>query len=371
MSRSNRARIGAVLEPLERRELLAATHFFVTQTNLVSNQAGVAANTDPNLTNAWGIAFPPGAEFWVSDNGSGFSSQFDGTGAPAAPPLVTIPAGGGAASSNPTGQVFAGGTMTFNGTPEVFVFVGEDGGITAWNGSGTVATMIHDNSASGAVYKGATIAKNASGQSELFVANFNSGKIEAYDNTFAPETLAAAAFTDKKVAKGYAPFNVQELDGNLYVTYAKQDADKHDDVKGSNHGFVDVFDTSGNLVRRFAHGGFTNSPWGVAKAPSTWGSIAGHILVGQFGSGRIEIYTPAGKARGFLKDNNNKPVTIDGLWAITPGPGSATASTEDLFFSAGPEDEKNGLFSKLTFGTKTVQGNSGGGNGGGGGGFMY
>ena len=363
-NRSNRVRVGAVLEPLERRELLSATHFFATQTNLVSNQAGVATNTDANLTNAWGISFGPGSEFWVSDNGSGFSSQYDGTGAAAIPPLVTIPAGGGAASSNPTGQVFAGGAMSFNVTPEVFVFVGEDGGITGWNGSGATATMIRDNSASGAVYKGATIAKDANGQSELFAANFNAGTIEAYDHTFAPVTLSATAFTDKKVAKGYAPFNVQEVDGNLYVTYAKQDAAKHDDVKGANHGFVDVFDTTGNLVRRFGRGGFMNSPWGVAKVPSTWGSIAGDILVGQFGSGRIEIFTPTGKARGFLKDNNNKPLTVDGLWAITPGPGSATASTDDLFFTAGPDDEKNGLFGKLVFGTKTVQGNSGGGGGG-------
>ena len=367
-NRPNRVPVGPLFEPLERRELLSATQFFVTQTNLISDQPGVATNTDANLTNAWGISFAPGGEFWVSDNGSGFSSQFDGNGAPAAPPLVTIPAGGGAASSNPTGQAFAGGTMTFNGTPEVFVFVGEDGGITAWNGSGTTATMVHDNSATGAVYKGATIAQDATGHSELFVANFNSGKIEAYDNTFAPVTLSATAFSDKKVAKGYAPFNVQAIDGNVYVTYAKQDAAKHDDAKGSGHGFVDVFDTSGNLVRRFARGSFLNSPWGVTVAPSSWGAIAGDILVGQFGSGRIEIYTPAGKARGFLKGNTNKPVTLSGLWALTPGSGSATASSQDIYFSAGPNDEKDGLFGKLTFGTKTVKGSSGGG---GGGGFMY
>jgi uncharacterized protein (TIGR03118 family) len=353
-----------MFEPLERRELLSATQFFVTQTNLVSNQTGVATNTDANLVNAWGISFAPGGEFWVSDNGTGASSQFDGTGAPAAPPLVTIPPGGTATTANPTGQVFAGGTMTFNGTPEVFVFVGEDGGITGWNGSGTTATMIKDNSSTGAVYKGATIAQDASGHTELFLANFNSGQIEAYDNTFTPVTLSSTAFSDKKVAKGYAPFNVQAIGGDLFVTYAKQNAQKHDDVKGSGHGFVDEFDTSGNLVRRFARGGFLNSPWGVTVAPSSWGAIAGDILVGQFGSGRIEIYTSSGKARGFLKNDSNKPVTIDGLWALTPGSGSATASTSDIYFSAGPDDESNGLFGKLVFGTKTLKSNSGGSTGG-------
>jgi uncharacterized protein (TIGR03118 family) len=359
-NKPNRVRVRPVLESLEQRQLLsAAPHVFATQTNLVSNQAGVAAHQDANLVNAWGISFAPGGEFWVSDNGTGSSSQYDGTGAPAAPPLVTIPPGGTATTSNPTGQVFTGGTMSFNGTPEVFAFVGEDGGITGWSGSGATATMIRDNSSTGAVYKGATIAQDANGHSELFVANFNSGKVEAYDNTFAPVALAGTAFTDKKVAKGYAPFNVQNIDGNIYVTYAKQNAQKHDDVKGSNHGFVDVFDTNGNLVRRFARGGFLNSPWGVAKAPSTWGSLAGDILVGQFGSGRIEIYSPTGKALGLLKDNKNKPIVIDGLWALTPGPGSATAGTGDIFFSAGPNEESNGLFGKLTFGAAAAKGSTG------------
>jgi len=213
--------------------------------------------------------------------------------------------------------------------------------------------MIRDNSASGAVYKGAAIASDANGHSELFVANFNSGAIEVYDNTFSPITPSTGAFSDKKIPKGYAPFNVQTIGTDLYVTYAKQNAEKHDDVSGNGHGYVDVYDTSGTLVRRFAHGSFLNSPWGVAQAPSTWGTLAGDILVGQFGNGRIDIFTPAGKSRGFLRDSSNKPVSISGLWALTPGPGSATASANDIFFSAGPNGEKDGLFGKLTFSTTT------------------
>lgn len=337
-----------LVEKLEPRQLLSASHTtFVTQTNLVSDQAGVAAVQDTNLINAWGISFASGGELWVSSNGKGLSQQYNGDGTSAAPASVTIPGAGGATPANPTGQVFAGGNMTFNGTPEIFVFVGEDGGITGWDGSGSAATMIHDNSAGGAVYKGATLATDANGHDELFVTNFRAGTVEAYDNTFTPISLSAGAFTDKKVPKGYAPFNVQNVNGSLYVTYAKQDDAKHDDVKGAGHGFVDIFDTNGKLLRRLAHGKFLNSPWGVAVAPSTWGKLAGDVLIGQFGNGTIDIYNSKGKFLSMLSTGKKKPVVIDGLWALSPGSGSATASTNSIFFTAGPNDESDGLFGKL------------------------
>ena len=334
------------VEPLEPRQFLSASHTFVTQTNLVSDQSGVAAITDPNLINAWGVSFPPGAEFWISANNSGLTLQYNGDGTTAQPPMVSIPGGGGANPSNPTGQVFTAGNMTSNGTPEVFVFVGEDGGITGWNGSGTTATMIHDNSP-GAVYKGATLTTDANGKTELLAANFRAGTIEAYDNTFTQVTLPAGAFQDKKIPKGYAPFNVQNLGGNIFVTYAKQNSLKHDDVKGNGHGMIDEFNSTGQLIRRFARGSFLNSPWGLAVAPSTWGSMAGDILVGQFGNGRIDLFNAKGQFLGFLKNSKNKPIVIDGLWALTPGSGSATASANTIFFTAGPDDETHGLFGKL------------------------
>jgi uncharacterized protein (TIGR03118 family) len=335
-----------MVEKLESRQLLSASHMFITQTNLVSDQSGVAAHTNTNLVNAWGVSFAPGGEFWISANNSGFSLQYNGDGSAAQPPMVTIPGGGGANPSNPTGQVFAGGTMTFNGAPEVFVFVGEDGGISAWNGSGTTATLIHDNSP-GAVYKGATLATDSNGNTELLAANFRAGTVDAFDHTFTPVSLPAGAFQDKKIPKSYAPFNVQNIGGNIYVTYAKQNAQKHDDVKGNGHGMVDVFNSSGQLIRRFARGSFLNSPWGVAVAPSTWGSMAGDILVGQFGNGRVDVFNTKGNFINFLKTSNNKPLVIDRLWALTPGSGSATASVNTIFFTAGPDDEKHGLFGKL------------------------
>jgi uncharacterized protein (TIGR03118 family) len=335
-----------LVEKLESRQLLSASHSFVTQTNLVSDQSGVAAHTDTNLVNAWGISFATGGELWISANNSGLSLQYNGDGTVAQPSMVTIPGGGGANPSNPTGQVFAGGNMTFNGTPEFFVFVGEDGGISGWNGSGTAATLIHDNSAT-AVYKGATLATDSTGNSELLVANFRAGTVEAYDHTFTAVSLPAGSFQDKKIPKGYAPFNVQNLGGNIYVTYAKQNAQKHDDVKGNGHGMVDVFNTSGQLIRRFARGSFLNSPWGLAVAPSTWGSMAGDILVGQFGNGRVDVFNSKGNFLGFLKNSHNKPLVIDGLWALTPGSGSATASVNSIYFTAGPNDESHGLFGKL------------------------
>jgi uncharacterized protein (TIGR03118 family) len=341
------------VEVLEHRRLLSASHAFITQTNLVSDQPGVATITDPNLINAWGVSFAPGAEFWISANNSGFSLQYNGDGTAAAPPMVTIPGGGGANPSNPTGNVFAGGNMSFNGTPEVFAFVGEDGAISAWNGSGTTATLIHDNSP-GAVYKGATLSTDANGNDELLAANFRAGTVEAYDHNFAPVSLPTGAFQDKKIPKGYAPFNVQDIGGDIYVTYAKQNSLKHDDVKGAGHGYVDVFNTGGQLIRRFAHGSFLNSPWGVSVAPSTWGSMAGDILVGQFGDGRIDLFNTNGKFLGFLKNSKNKPIVIDHLWALTPGSGSATASPNSIFFTAGPDDENHGLFGKLDFTVATA-----------------
>lgn len=364
----NASPLPETLEP--RRLLSAAPHVAVTQTNLVSNQPGVAAFTDANLQNGWGISFLPGAEFWVSSNGAGLSAQYDGTGAPAPPPVVTLPGGTGSTQSFPTGQAYAGGAMSFNGTPELFVFVGEDGAISAWNGTGTAATTIRDNAGAGAVYKGAAVAHNAAGQTNLFAANFHSGAIEVYDNTFAPVTPAAGAFSDKKIPKGYAPFNVQDVGGNLVVTYAKQDAAKSGDVKGNGHGFVDIFTTAGTLVRRLAHGAFMNSPWGVAAAPSTWGALAGDILVGQFGNGRIDVFNAKGKFVGLLRDAANKPLAIDGLWALSPGSGSATAPATDIFFSAGPHDEADGLFGKLSISTTAAgQGSNPGSNGTGG--FHY
>ncbi|HEY2587661.1 MAG TPA: TIGR03118 family protein, partial [Tepidisphaeraceae bacterium] len=299
--RFSESRTRARVEGLEARVFLAAQQPLVAQTNLISDQAGVALVQDPNLLNPWGVAFDPaGGELWISENNAGVASLYNVSGISAPTPLtptVIVPGGGStptsAQPSNPTGQVFAGGTgfpITENGVTmnSFFVFVGEDGAITGWNPSLDLnhAVIAVDNSAGGAVYKGATLAQTSSG-TDLFVANFNSGHIEVYDSSFANVT-PSSGFSDRTIPKGYAPFNVQDVGGQLYVTYAKQDALKQNDVPGAGHGFVDVFDTSGKLIHRLQRGAFLNAPWGVTVAPSTWGRLAGDVLVGQFGSGRID-----------------------------------------------------------------------------------
>lgn len=352
----------AQIEALERRRLLhGAPHgpaFFITQTNLVSDGFVPAQHVDKNLINPWGVSYSATSAFWVSDNNASVSTLYDGTGTPQS--LVVAIPGGGGASSNPTGQVFnsSAGFVVHEGTksgPAVFIFVGEDGGISGWNPTVDHANAILavDNSAvpdaaDGAVYKGAALAPVGHGKTDLFVTNFRSGAVEVYDDTFARVTLRAGAFHDSRIPAGFAPFNVQNINGKLYVTYAEQNDEKHDDVAGAGNGFVDVFNTEGRLLSRLQHGSFLNSPWGVTQAPASWGRLAGDILVGQFGSGNIDVFSH-GRFRGFLSDQTNAPISIDGLWDITPGNGGAAGNTSNIYFTAGLNHESDGLFGSLSF----------------------
>jgi uncharacterized protein (TIGR03118 family) len=353
----------ATIEKLEPRQLLSAAQLggSVTQTNLIADQASVGAPvTDPNLVNPWGVSFAPGGELWVSDNNAGLTSLYTvaGTTPPGVLQSFVIPGGGSTASNpvvgTPTGQVFTGGkgfgitNADGSRTSFDFVFVGEDGAITGWNGA-PQAQIVVDNSstptaASGAVYKGATLNQEGT---RLYAANFRAGTIEVYDQNFTQVSLGSRAFADRHIPKGYAPFNIQSIGSQLFVTYAKQNAEKHDDVAGAGHGFVDVFDENGKLERRFQHGGFLNSPWGVTVAPTSWGKIGGDIIVGQFGNGRIDVFSKSGNFRGFLDDASNHPITIDGLWDVTPDSNPADAA--NLYFTAGPQEETHGLFGALTF----------------------
>ena len=367
-----------LIETLERRQLLSGglgdDRGFVHQTNLVtSGNAGSekATFTDPTLINPWGLASSTTSPFWVSDNGAGVTTLYNGTGAkvklqlnpPPAPPFenVVIPPATGSTISNPTGQVFAGGdgfipdARNHPGVPAVFIFVGEDGGISAWNPAfkGNAVLAVDNGNADqnlNAVYKGVTIGDVGTSHF-LYAANFRAGQIEVYNTNFTPVTMPGG-FVDKHIPAGFAPFNVQSVGGNLIVTYAKQNATKHDDVAGAGNGFVDEFNTQGVLVRRFDRGRFLDSPWGVAQVPATatsWGKLAGDTLVGQFGSGRIDIFAPDGDFRGFLHDDvTGQRVTIDGLWALRFGNGAAAGPTDTLFFTAGTAGESAGLFGSLT-----------------------
>jgi uncharacterized protein (TIGR03118 family) len=306
------------------------------QHNLVSNIAGAADFTDPNLVDPWAIAFNAASPFWVSDHLSGKATIYSGNGTPSAT-VVTIPAAGGATTpGRPTGQVQNSSTafVLANGKAASFIFATDDGTISAWNG-GTVATVMVDNSNVSAVYKGLAI--NPSGPM-LYAANFRSGKIDVFSGTFSATTVPGG-FTDPNLPSGFAPFNIWALNGKLYVTYAKQDSAQFLDVAGAGNGFVDVFDFKGNLLNRLVSNGALNSPWGVAIAPAGWGAFGGNLLVGNFGDGTINAFdVNTGNKLGSLQDANGNIISIAGLWAIGFGNGGRGGDPSTLYFTAGVPD---------------------------------
>ena len=315
-----------------------------TQINLVSDIPGVAAVTDPNLANPWGVSFSPSSPFWVSDNKTGLATLYDGSGAIQGLVVTIPPPAGGAPPSAPTGQVFNGNPADFGGSH--FIFATEDGTIAAWT-SGTSAAL--EATTPGAVYKG--LALGASGNSTfLYATNFNSGNVDVFNSAFAPTTVSGG-FKDPNLPAGYAPFNIENINGQLYVTYALQDASKHDDVSGAGHGFVDIFDTNGNLLKRLVSSGALNSPWGMAVAPKGFGGFGGDLLVGNFGDGTINVFDSAGNLLATLDGPNGKPLVNEGLWDLTFGNGGKAGSASDLFFTAGiPGDgsvEDHGLFGSI------------------------
>jgi uncharacterized protein (TIGR03118 family) len=319
-----------------------------TVSNLVANQGGQANAVDPNLRNAWGIAFAPGGPFWVNDNAAGVSTLYGGDGS-VLPLVVTVPAPASAdpgSNGAPTGMIWnPSSAFRVPGTTlaSVFIFDTENGTIAGWNAGADLhnAVTAVDNSATGAVYKGLAFGSNATGN-HLYATDFHNGRIDVFDNLFNPVAVAGS-FSDPRLPAGYAPFGIQNIDGDLWVTYALQDADRHDDVGGPGAGFVDVFDTDGHLLRRFAQRGVLNSPWGLARAPYGFGQFSGAILVGNFKDGRINAFDARGHFIGSLRSAHGAPIVIDGLWALSFG-GAAKSSPESLYFTAGPDDESNGVF---------------------------
>ncbi len=338
-----------VLDPLEDRFLLSAGF---TQVNLSSDVPGLAPATDPNLINPWGLAYSPTGPFWFADNGSGVSDLLDGRGQPV-PLVVTVPPPAGAGGT-PTGTVFhagAGFDISENGVsaPARFLFATRDGGIFGWSSlvDPGRALLAVDNSSGGAVYTGLTLAADPAGRSSLYAADFGRGTIDVFDPDFRP-VVRPGAFRDPNLPDGYAPFNVQNVNNQLFVTYARRDADMRDDVPGAGHGFIDVYNTDGSLIRRIASGGALNSPWGLAQAPADFGPFGGALLVGNNGDGRINAYDPGtGAFLGELGDANGTPITVPGLWALKFGNGHAGGDSNTLFFTAGVGDEQHGLFGAI------------------------
>ena len=316
-----------------------------TQTNLVSDIPGMAKTTDPDLQNPWGVSFSDMSPFWVSDNGTGRATLYTGAG-DKIPLTVTIPGIAGSTSA-PTGQVFNSST-SFNS--DLFIFASEDGIISGWRGAlGTTAEVLTDQSGAGSVYKGLAIA-TVGGHQYLYATDFHNNSV-----TVVPGLGAGALtgnFTDPNLPAGYAPFNIQTIGGKLYVTYAVQDAAKHDDVACPGCGIVDVFDLQGNFLQRLISNGSLNSPWGMAIAPAGFGNFGNDLLVGNFGDGTINAFDPStGNFLGQLDGANGMPLVNLGLWDLTFGNGGNAGSKSDLFFTAGiPGDgkvEDHGLFGSI------------------------
>ena len=382
----------SVMEALENRCLMSGT---VLQTNLVSDLPGVAQQQDPQLINPWGISTSSASPFWISDNNAGVSTLYNTAGAKQGL-VVSIPTPPSPldASGTPTGTVNTSGAGGFNvsgvsktGTaasaPAIFLFATEDGTIVGWNPgvnpsgfdpakAGTYGIIAVDNSGNnftnpdptqetGAVYKGLAIAPTSAAPivagdpastSLLYASNFRNGTIDVFDKNFARPTLAAGAFTDSALPKGYAPFNVQVLNGQVYVTYALQNATKHDDVAGKHSGFVDVYNLDGTGGKRLISGGVLDSPWGLAIAPPSYGALAGDLLVGNFGNGRINAFNlnsskPASHSTP-LTDPDGEPIQIEGLWALRVGNGGNGGDANAVYFTAGLVGETHGLFGSLT-----------------------
>lgn len=315
------------------------------QTNLVSDVPGLATLTDAHLVNAWGLAAGPATPIWVSNNGTDTSTLYGGAvnGSPPAivPLVVNVPGA-------PTGMVFNGqggfnvsaGAIT---TSALFIWATESGTILGWapplDGNAQLAVTVP-----GAVYKGLAIATSASG-TFLYAANFHDNRIDVFDSTFSLTHLDGD-FSDRHLPAGFAPFNIQELGGKLYVAYAKQDQERTDEVAGRGLGFVDVFDLNGHLLDRLVNRGRLNAPWGLVIAPAGFGQFSGDLLVGNFGDGHINAYDLRGNFRGAVRDESGRPIEIDGLWALRFGNGVIGTPTT-MLFSAGPDDEQHGLFGTI------------------------
>ena len=310
------------------------------QTNLVSNTAGVAKTTDPQLLNPWGISFIPGQDFWIANNNSGTSTLYDLNGNKNADLVVTIPG----ATKNPTGNCSPGcptGTVSnasgssFGGAQ--FIFDTEDGLVTTWTGASNTAAVALDNSSSGAVYKGLALLNGTS----LLAANFHSGKVDVLNSNFALTSLSGS-FTNPSLPAGYAPHGIHVINGKVYVAYAMQDAAKHDARPGAGLGQVDIFDMNGIFVSTFvAAGGHLNAPWSVVATPAAFGAFPNAILVGNFGDGTIDAFDATGNFLGQITDASNKVLVNPGLWDIAFGGGGPSGAPGTLYLTAGGSNQPN------------------------------
>ncbi|HJP75295.1 MAG TPA: TIGR03118 family protein [Pseudonocardiaceae bacterium] len=336
--------------------------FGVSQVNLVSDLPGMASDTDSALVNPWGLALSPTSPLWSANAGTStstlYSSAADSTTASTVGAVrVTIP---GSPAGLPTGQVFNGGTGFVNTVgaasgPARFIFSTISGNIVAWapGVDPSIGAAEIKASTPGAAYTGLALATDKAGGQQLYAANFGQSRVDVFSSTFQPVAEPSWAFRDAFVPKKFAPFNTQTINGNVFVTYAEPNPATGREVVGKGLGIVDEFTPDGRLVARIATGGALNAPWGVAIAPSSWGKLAGSLLIGNFGDGRVNVLAPLGYGRftpfavGQLRDSTTgKPFAEPGLWALLPGT-AATGGTDSIFFSAGIDGETHGLIGVL------------------------
>jgi len=323
----------------------------------VADQASAGVpHLDASLVNPWGIAYGPATDFWVSDQGSGKSTAYDGLGNPPVPPiLVTVPAAPGSAVAGPTGVVF---NATAGFTGDEFIFATLDGTLAGWR-AGTAAATRVNNFAANASYTG--LATGSVGAvNYLYAANFTGRTIDVFDTNYAPVNLGANALVDPALPAGFYPFGIQNLGGKLYVTYAERIPPSGHSTAGAGLGYVNVFNPDGTMVGRFAGGGPLNAPWGVAMAPAGFGPFGGALLVGNFGDGHITAYNAAsGALLGQLSDANGVPLAISGLWGLAFGNGLSAGSASQLYFAAGTQAETHGVFGTISVGQPAVSGGNG------------
>ena len=328
----------------------AATNL-ISDVNTSSNPYATS-NVDTHLVNAWGIAFNPNGYVWVANAGTSSSTLYDGNGVMQSL-IVDIPAGA-AGSANPTGIVFNGSndfvvSQAGASGASPFIFVGEAGTLAGWSPGVNLnaAVTVYDGAASGTVYKGLALASSA-GANFLYATDFHNARIDVFDASFTKVTVAGG-FTDPTLPAGYAPFGIQAIGGQLYVTFAKQDAAAHDNVNGAGLGLVDVFDATGHFVKRLVDvGGPLNAPWGMALAPANFGPFSNALLVGNFGDGRIDAFDAStGASLGSLSKADGTPITVTGLWGIAFGNGINNQPLNTLFFAAGPANETHGVYGRI------------------------
>jgi uncharacterized protein (TIGR03118 family) len=348
-----------------------------TDTALVSNKAEVVATPhtiDANLQNPWGIAAAPGLPFWIADNNSNITTLYSGTGTTETQAItgsaevgVTLPASAAGVPANPTGQVYNGNggflIQTSNGQESAsFIFDGEGGTLSAWaKDSGATAVTVYDDgvtaAADHAVYKGLALG-TVNGATFLYATDLHNSKVDVFDTTFAKPAAMQGKFVDPSIPAGFAPFGIAAINGNLYVSFAKQDPAMHDEITGAGLGYVDIFDFSGELVSQFASAGPLNAPWGMTVAPAGFGSLQGDVLIGNFGDGTINAFTLAGTAlassKGPLTDASGKTIAFPGLWSLVFGNGDSDKPLTTLFYTAGLADQTDGIFGSITVSASTT-----------------